>query len=221
MIVLPVAESFAVVAISIALAICFKLVSHSYLTKWLNKYQSQCTLIIVVVLAAMLVVALMVGLTILLVVAPVVVLTVVSVVFRWCSGDRAGGRGGDRNGGHFHNRKHLHQITIQHIFNQMVKHVSKRMHANGSSKEQGLSRVYAALSDPTRRAILKRLSSGDERVGDLAIPFRMSLPAISRHIRVLEGAGLLTQTKRGRVRLCSIETSQLKDAIKWLARLEK
>lgn len=143
------------------------------------------------------------------------------VVFRWCSGDRAGGRGGDRNGGHFHNRKHLHQITIQHIFNQMVKHVSKRMHANGSSKEQGLSRVYAALSDPTRRAILKRLSSGDERVGDLAIPFKMSLPAISRHIRVLEGAGLLTQTKRGRVRLCSIETSQLKDAIKWLARLEK
>lgn len=95
----------------------------------------------------------------------------------------------------------------------MVKYVSKRRH----EKEQELNRVYAALSDPTRRAILKRLISGDKSVGDLASPFDMSLPAISKHLKVLERAGLLTQTKHGRIRLCSIKKSPLQVALKWLA----
>ncbi len=121
----------------------------------------------------------------------------------------------------------------------MVKYVSKPARGKGSSKGIGkssgsgsgsgkgsdkvqeLNRVFAALSDPTRRAILKRLVSGDESVGDLAKPFKISLPAISKHLRVLSCVGLLTQTKSGRVRLCKIQSSALQDAVKWLSRLEK
>ena len=105
----------------------------------------------------------------------------------------------------------------------MVKYTLQQIRgsARGSVKEQALSRVYAALSDPTRRAILKRLVSGNESVGDLAKPYKISLPAISKHLRVLSQAGLLTQTKSGRMRLCSIQTSPLQDAVRWLSRLEK
>ena len=109
----------------------------------------------------------------------------------------------------------------------MIKYNSKRIRGSGgrgsrgSDKVQELSRVFAALSDPTRRAILKRLISGDESVGDLAKPYKISLPAISKHLRVLSQAGLLTQTKRGRMRLCSIQKSPLQDAVRWLSRLEK
>ncbi|MCH8824386.1 MAG: helix-turn-helix transcriptional regulator [Planctomycetes bacterium] len=117
----------------------------------------------------------------------------------------------------------------------MVKYNSKRIRGSGGSgsrgsdrgrgkggdKVQELSRVFAALSDPTRRAILKRLISGDESVGDLAKPYKISLPAISKHLRVLSQAGLLTQTKSGRMRLCSIQKSPLQDAVRWLSRLEK
>ncbi len=103
------------------------------------------------------------------------------------------------------------------IINQMVKYAP----GNRRKEEQQLSQVFAAISDPTRRAILKRLLSGDEAVGDLARPFKISLPAISKHLRVLERAGLLSQTKHGTVRLCSIQKSPIQDAAKWLARLEK
>ena len=95
----------------------------------------------------------------------------------------------------------------------MVKYISRRTHEKG----QELDRVFAALSDPTRRAILERLIIGDESVGALARPFDISLPAISKHLRVLERAGLLTQIKRGRIRNCSIVKSPLQVACKWLA----
>ena len=98
---------------------------------------------------------------------------------------------------------------------------SDRGRGKGSDNVQELSRVFAALSDPTRRAILKRLISGDESVGDLAKPYKISLPAISKHLRVLSQAGLLTQTKSGRMRLCSIQKSPLQDVVRWLSRLEK
>ena len=68
--------------------------------------------------------------------------------------------------------------------------------------EKALNNTFAALADPTRRAILKRLSFGDSSVTALAEPFDVSLPAISKQLRVLERAGLLTQQKDGRVRRC-------------------
>ena len=79
-----------------------------------------------------------------------------------------------------------------------------------------LSTTFAALADPTRRAILARLSSGDATVGELAEPFAMSLPAISKHLSVLERAGLVTKSRDGQRRHCRISVAPLKDATSWL-----
>ena len=79
-----------------------------------------------------------------------------------------------------------------------------------------LDRTFAALADPTRRAILARLAKGESSVGELARPFRMSLPAVSKHLRVLERAGLLEQKKEGRVRRCSLNARAMKEAADWL-----
>lgn len=79
-----------------------------------------------------------------------------------------------------------------------------------------LSTTFAALADPTRRAILQRLSSGDATVGELAEPFAMSLPAISKHLTVLERAGLITKSRDGQRRHCRISVAPLKDATSWL-----
>ena len=79
-----------------------------------------------------------------------------------------------------------------------------------------LDRTFSALSDPTRRAILARLSLGSASVGELAKPFDISLPAISRHLRALEAAGLLVQHKEGRVRRCVLNAQPLDDAVEWI-----
>jgi DNA-binding transcriptional ArsR family regulator len=79
-----------------------------------------------------------------------------------------------------------------------------------------LDRTFAALSDPTRRAILNRLARGETTVTELAAPFNVSLPAISRHIRVLEQAGLLARRKAGRIHYCSLAAGPLHDATEWL-----
>ena len=79
-----------------------------------------------------------------------------------------------------------------------------------------LDRTFSALADPTRRAILARLSLGSASVGQLAEPFDISLPAISRHLRALEAAGLLVQHKEGRVRRCVLNTQPLDDATEWI-----
>ncbi len=76
--------------------------------------------------------------------------------------------------------------------------------------EDPLSRTLSALADPTRRAILARLSQGETSVNDLAEPFAISLPAISRHIKVLETAGLITRSREGQVRPCRLEAAPLK-----------
>ena len=81
-----------------------------------------------------------------------------------------------------------------------------------------LDRVFAALADPTRRAILERLRHSDCAVGQLAEPFAMSWPAVSKHLRVLERAALVSQTRRGRVRLCRLEAEPLKLADDWVQR---
>jgi DNA-binding transcriptional ArsR family regulator len=81
-----------------------------------------------------------------------------------------------------------------------------------------LSAVFGALADPTRRAILMRLTEGDRSVGELSTPFPMSQPAISRHLKVLERAGLISRTRRATVRLSHLEAEPLRDATAWLAR---
>lgn len=79
-----------------------------------------------------------------------------------------------------------------------------------------LSATFSALADPTRRAILARLSSGEASVSEIAEPFDISLPAISRHLKVLEGAGLITRGREAQWRPCKLEAAPLKDATAWL-----
>jgi DNA-binding transcriptional ArsR family regulator len=81
-----------------------------------------------------------------------------------------------------------------------------------------LSTVFGALADPTRRAILTRLTDGDATVADLAAPFTMSQPAISRHLKVLEQAGLISRSRRATARLSHLEAEPLRMATAWLAR---
>ena len=81
-----------------------------------------------------------------------------------------------------------------------------------------LSATFSALSDPTRRAILARLTTGETTVTELAEPFEMSLPAISKHLKVLERAGLITRGREAQWRPCRLEASRLKEASDWLER---
>lgn len=79
-----------------------------------------------------------------------------------------------------------------------------------------LNSTFAALADPTRRAILSRLASGEASVNDLAAPFHMSLPAVSKHLKVLERAGLVSRSRTAQWRPCRIEGAPLKDAMDWM-----
>jgi len=92
----------------------------------------------------------------------------------------------------------------------MVKHQS-----------DDLDVVFAALADPTRRAILARLASREASVTELARPFRISLPGVHKHLRVLERAGLLAHTKHGRVRRCRLRAQPMKDAARWIERYRR
>ena len=78
-----------------------------------------------------------------------------------------------------------------------------------------LSTTFAALADPTRRAILARLASGECSVTDLAEPFSMSLPAVSKHLRVLERAGLISRGREAQWRPCRIQAAPLRDVAEW------
>jgi DNA-binding transcriptional ArsR family regulator len=97
-----------------------------------------------------------------------------------------------------------------YIFNQMVKYSSKR-----------LNRTFAALADPTRRRILAHLARGDKCVTHLARPHAMSLPAVSKHLRVLEKAGLLRRRRYGRVHEMQLEAKPLKQAAEWVEEYRK
>ena len=79
-----------------------------------------------------------------------------------------------------------------------------------------LSSTFAALADPTRRAILARLVSGEATVTELAAPFEMSLPAVSKHLKVLERAGLIARGRSAQWRPCRLEPAPLRDANEWL-----
>ncbi len=79
-----------------------------------------------------------------------------------------------------------------------------------------LSATFSALADPTRRAILARLARGETSVSELAGPFKMSMPAVSKHLKVLEHAGLITRSRAAQTRPCKIEAAALKEADDWL-----
>lgn len=79
-----------------------------------------------------------------------------------------------------------------------------------------LDHTFGALADPTRRAILVRLARGDATVGELAKPFKISLPAISRHLKVLERAALISNERIGKQRRCRLRPEAIVDAAKWL-----
>ena len=96
------------------------------------------------------------------------------------------------------------------LFNQMVKYQSKL-----------LDRTFGALADPTRRRILKHLADGDHCVTDLARPYRMSLPAVSKHLRVLEKAGLVRRQRDGRVHRLKLEARPMQHALAWIEEYRK
>lgn len=83
------------------------------------------------------------------------------------------------------------------------------------SDEERLDQTFAALANTTRRAILARLAEGEATVNELAEPFNMSLPAISKHIKVLERAGLIVQGQKAQYRPCTIDATPLKEISKW------
>jgi len=91
------------------------------------------------------------------------------------------------------------------MFNQMVKY-----------KRDSLDATFAALADPTRRKILERLAGGQRRVGDLAEPFSISLPAVSRHLRVLQAAGLLQRRRQGREHHLNLDSRPIREALRWM-----
>ncbi len=92
---------------------------------------------------------------------------------------------------------------------------------NQSAATDDLSATFAALADPTRRAILARLRAGETAVTELAEPFDMSLPAISKHLKVLERAGLITRSRAAQARPCRLAADPLKRAVDWLEAYRK
>jgi DNA-binding transcriptional ArsR family regulator len=81
-----------------------------------------------------------------------------------------------------------------------------------------LSTTFAALADPTRRALLARLAQGEATVNELAEPFDISLQAVSKHLKVLEGAGLITRSRDAQTRPCRFESAPLENAVDWIER---
>ena len=84
-----------------------------------------------------------------------------------------------------------------------------------------LDQTFSALGDPTRRAIVERLARGPASIGQLAEPFAMSLAAVSKHVTVLEDAGLVARRKRGRVVECTVRTAPMRDALAWIERAQR
>jgi DNA-binding transcriptional ArsR family regulator len=86
------------------------------------------------------------------------------------------------------------------------------------SETDALSATFAALADPTRRAILARLAEGEATVNELAEPFEMSLQAVSKHLKVLEAARLISRGQRAQYRPCRLEVEPLENAVEWVGR---
>jgi len=88
-------------------------------------------------------------------------------------------------------------------------------------KSDTLDAVFSALSDPTRRAILEKLATHECSVSELAKPFDMSLPAISKHLRVLEESGLIVREKDGRIHRMTLNSKPMKEALRWMERYRR
>lgn len=84
-----------------------------------------------------------------------------------------------------------------------------------------LDAVFGALADPTRRALLESLAAGDKSIGELAAPFDMSLEAVSKHVRVLERAGLVQRNIRGRTHVCRLDARPMHGGLEWMRHYEK
>lgn len=84
-----------------------------------------------------------------------------------------------------------------------------------------LNRTFSALADPIRRGIVKRLAAGEMQVSELGKPYKVSAPAISRHLRVLKKAGLVLQERQGRIRICRLRPEPLRNATEWLNHYQK
>lgn len=102
---------------------------------------------------------------------------------------------------------------LRGVFNNNVKYSFESI----SVQADTLSTTFAALADPTRRAILARLATGEASVQELAEPFDISLPAVSRHLKVLEHAGLISRGRHAQWRPCRIEAAPLRTAQDWIA----
>ena len=102
----------------------------------------------------------------------------------------------------------------------LTDQLSKRGAEIPTSAEQ-LDAVFGALADPTRRAILARLASGEASVSALAEPFEMSLPAISKHLKVLQRAGLIARGRNAQWRPCRLDAAPLKEAATWLEKYRR
>ena len=118
--------------------------------------------------------------------------------------------GNPENGGNPPEKYSTNRLTIETapvILNQMV--------------DYKLDATFHALADPTRRGMLAHLMRGEQSVGELARPFAMSLTGASKHVKVLEDAGLVTRSKRGRTYFCRLEPKPLAEADQWLRQWEK
>jgi DNA-binding transcriptional ArsR family regulator len=95
------------------------------------------------------------------------------------------------------------------------------MQTSSRPRHDPLSATFAALADPTRRAILARLSSGEATVGELAAPFDLSLPAISKHLKVLQRSGLVEQGRQAQWRPCRLRPEPLRDVADWIGQYRR
>lgn len=112
----------------------------------------------------------------------------------------------------------LTRVAALLILSQMVKYKND---VESDVETDTLNAVFAALADPTRRKVLQTLEQGNLSVGELAEPHGMSLPGFMKHLRVLEGAGLVTRAKDGRVVNLAISPEPMQEAAMWLSRYEK
>jgi DNA-binding transcriptional ArsR family regulator len=104
----------------------------------------------------------------------------------------------------------LREICFEDLVNHMV-----------NNRSAALNLTFAALADPTRRRILERLAQGQSPVTRLAAPFSISLPAVSKHLRVLENAGLLKRHRQGRQHTMQLDTKPMKKALRWMEQYRK
>ncbi len=110
---------------------------------------------------------------------------------------------------------------MQYVLNHAIEYAAGRRHTDAMSAADPLSQMFAALADPTRRDMVARLAADDATVGELAEPYDMSVQAVSKHLRVLEDAGLVTKTKDAQRRSVHLEAEVFELMTKWIERYRR